>query len=93
MGVRGSEDFSSHPPCTHACVIAQAVVRAGDTALLNGVVRARLYLKSGEADGAQDTNRDRSYISTSYRPNVDYPVGLGTFCSGRAARRARARPT
>ena len=78
----GSQDFASFPACTHACVIARSVPRAGDTALLNGVARTRLFLKSGEADGAQDTNRDRSYFSTNYRPNVDYPVGLGAFCSG-----------
>nr|MBK7068621.1 hypothetical protein [Deltaproteobacteria bacterium] len=78
----GSEVFTRHPDCTHACVIASATPRAGDTALLNGVTRARLYLKAGEADGAQDTNRDRAYLSTSYRDNVDYPTGLGAFCSG-----------
>jgi hypothetical protein len=65
-------------------VIASATPRTGDTALLNGAARARLYLKAGEADGAQDTNRDRSYLSTSYRDNVDYPTGLGAFCSGSA---------
>jgi hypothetical protein len=78
----GSASFASHPACTHPCVIARAVPRAGDTALLNGVVRARLYLKAGEADGAQDQNRDRTYLSTDYRDNVDYPTGLGAFCSG-----------
>lgn len=78
----GSEVFARHPDCTHACVIASATPRPGDTALLNGSTRARLYLKAGEADGAQDTNRDRSYVSTSYRDNVDYPTGLGAFCSG-----------
>ncbi len=80
----GSEVFTRHPECTHACVIASATPRAGDAALLNGVARTRLYLKAGEADGAQDTNRDRTYLSTSYRDNVDYPTGLGAFCSGSA---------
>ena len=80
----GSEVFTRHPDCTHACVIASATPRTGDTALLNGAARARLYLKAGEADGAQDTNRDRSYLSTSYRDNVDFPTGLGAFCSGSA---------
>ncbi len=78
----GSEVFARHPDCTHACVIASATPRAGDTALLNGTTRTRLYLKAGEADGAQDGNRDRTYLSTSYRDNVDYPTGLGAFCSG-----------
>jgi hypothetical protein len=78
----GSEDFTRHPDCTHSCVIASATPRTGDTALLAGATRARLYLKAGEADGAQDQNRDRAYLSTSYRDNVDYPTGLGAFCSG-----------
>ena len=78
----GSASFTSHPVCTNPCVIARATPRAGDTAMLNGVVRARLYLKAGEADGAQDTNRDRVYLSTDYRDNVDFPTGLGAFCSG-----------
>jgi hypothetical protein len=50
--------------------------------MLNGAQRTRLFLKAGEADGAQDTNRDRSYLSTEARDNVDYPMGLGAFCSG-----------
>ncbi|MEZ4409604.1 MAG: MXAN_6577-like cysteine-rich protein [Polyangiales bacterium] len=78
----GSQSFTAHPACTNACVIASQTPRAGDLALLAGTARARLYLKAGEADGAQDTNRDRAYISTSYRDNVDYPTGLGAFCSG-----------
>jgi hypothetical protein len=78
----GSAVFTNHPTCTNPCVIARATPRTGDTALLNGVVRARLYLKAGEADGAQDTNRDRVYLSTDYRDNVDFPTGLGAFCSG-----------
>ncbi len=78
----GSEGFASHPPCTHSCVIAAQTVRVGDTAMLGGATRARFYIKAGEADGAQDQNRDRSYLSTSYRDNVDYPTGLGAFCSG-----------
>jgi hypothetical protein len=79
---RGSESFANHPACTHPCDIATATPRAGDTVLLNGVARSKLYFKTGEADGAQDTNKDRTYLSTSYRPDVDYPVGLGAFCSG-----------
>jgi hypothetical protein len=78
----GSQDFSSAPACTNACVIAQATPQTGDTALLAGTARTRLFFKAGEADGAQDTNRDRAYLSTNYRDNVDYPTGLGAFCSG-----------
>ncbi len=78
----GSASFTAAPPCTHACVIAASTVRTGDGAMLNGAQRTRLFLKAGEADGAQDTNRDRSYLSTEARDNVDYPMGLGAFCSG-----------
>jgi hypothetical protein len=78
----GSQDFSAAPACTHACVIARSTPRAGDTALLNGMARTRLFLKAGEADGAQDVNRDRAYLSTNYRATVDAPAGLGAFCSG-----------
>ena len=39
-------------------------------------------LKSGEAEGAQDSNKDRVYISTlPGRSNVDYVNGLGCFTS------------
>lgn len=78
----GSQSFVGAPACTHPCDIAASTARAGDTALLNGVTRTKLFFKAGEADGAQDTNKDRSYLSTDYRNNVDNPVGLGAFCSG-----------
>ncbi len=39
-------------------------------------------MKSGEADGAQDSNKDRVYISTfPFRKNVDYVPGIGSFTS------------
>ena len=79
----GSADLTGSPPCTNACVIARAQVSAGDSALLAGSVRTRLFFKTGEADGAQDDNRDRAYLSTNYRTNVDSTPGLGSFCSGR----------
>lgn len=78
----GSENLSTLPACAHSCVIAEQKVNTADTAMLNGVSRARLFMKAGEADGVQDTNKDRSYFSTSYRTNIDFPVGLGAFCSG-----------
>lgn len=78
----GSQDLTTAPACTNACTIAASTPRTGDTALLNGVARTYLFFKAGEADGAQDTNKDRAYLSTSYRDNVDYPTGLGAFCSG-----------
>ena len=52
---------------------------AGDLALLRGGMPGFLYLKWGEKNGAQDSNKDRSYLSTSSRHNVDYPEGLGSF--------------
>lgn len=78
----GSASFTTTTPCAHACAIERSMAREGDTALLAGMARAQLFLKAGEADGAQDGNRDRVYLSTSYRDNVDYPTGLGAFCSG-----------
>jgi hypothetical protein len=78
----GSQTFSPVPPCAHACDIASVSPSAADTALTNGAARTKLFFKAGEADGAQDTNKDRTYLSTDYRPNVDDPVGLGAFCSG-----------
>ncbi|HYO51193.1 fibrinogen-like YCDxxxxGGGW domain-containing protein [Archangium sp.] len=78
----GSESFVSAPACTHPCDIVASTPRLGDTVLLNGVTRSKLFFKTGEADGAQDTNKDRTYLATNYRDNVDYPVGLGAFCSG-----------
>ncbi|TNF25186.1 MAG: hypothetical protein EP329_23490 [Deltaproteobacteria bacterium] len=78
----GSAALSAATACAHACTIAASTPRAGDTAILNGSARTALYFKAGEADGVQDTNKDRSYLSTNYRANVDTPVGLGAFCSG-----------
>jgi len=78
----GSESFTNAPVCTHPCDIAASTPRQGDTVLLDGVVRSKLFFKAGEAEGAQDVNKDRTYLATSYRDSVDYPVGLGAFCSG-----------
>lgn len=78
----GSQDYSSNPASTHPCSIAAISVIAGEKALVNGSNPAALYLKAGEADGAQDGNKDRAYISTSIRNNVDYPRGLGAFNGG-----------
>lgn len=78
----GSEILSGNSPCTNACAIRESIARSSDTAMTGGVSRSYLYFKAGEADGAQDTNKDRAYLSTDYRDNVDYPTGLGAFCSG-----------
>jgi len=78
----GSQAFTTHPTCAHPCTIAESTPSPNDQTLLGGSAREALYLKAGEADGAQDANMDRSYISTSFRTTVDYPVGLGSHCSG-----------
>ena len=78
----GSQSFAMHPACTHHCIIANSSPSPGDESLLGGQPRDALYLKAGEAIGAQDVNRDRTYVSTSFRVNVDTPVGLGSHCSG-----------
>lgn len=78
----GSANLSVIPACANACVIAESVVRSGDGALLDGAQRSHLFLKAGEANGVQDTNKDRAYISTNVRDNVDFPQGLGAHCTG-----------
>ena len=47
--------------CANPCAIADQVVREGDSALLEGAPRERLYFKCGERDGVEDSNKDRSY--------------------------------
>jgi len=78
----GSQDYTSFPASTHPCVIAALTAISGEKALVNGNNPSRLFLKAGEADGAQDSNKDRAYLSTSIRTNVDVPRGLGAFNSG-----------
>jgi len=68
------------PTSFHKCKISsRGAANAGDLALLRGGMPGFLYLKWGEKNGAQDSNKDRSYLSTSSRHNVDYPEGLGSF--------------
>jgi hypothetical protein len=81
----GSQDYTSHPASTHPCVVAAVTAVSGEKALVHGGNPSRLYLKAGEADGAQDSNKDRAYLSTSIRTNVDVPRGLGAFNSGACA--------
>ncbi len=81
----GSASFANHPACTHPCTLAESKPDGAEKVLTEGKSISRLYLKAGEVDGAQDTNKDRSYLSTSIRTNVDWPLGLGAFCSGGCA--------
>ena len=68
----GSGDFTSALACiTNACVIAQATPQSGDTAAQRH--RPPGSSSGRRADGAQDANRDRAYLSTNYRDNVDCP--------------------
>ena len=78
----GSQNLTSHPACTHNCSIVQASPTSADKVLSEGKNLSRLYFKTGEANGAQDTNKDRAYLSTNARNHVDEPFGLGSFCSG-----------
>ena len=78
----GSAGLGANTACANPCAIAESTVRNGDSALLAGANRSALFFKAGEANGAQDRNKDRAYLSTTYRDNVDYPTGLGAFCSG-----------
>ena len=83
----GSQSYVGSPASTHPCVVSQAQIVTGEKALgtnLSGTpgIPSFLYFKAGEADGAQDGNKDRDYLSTDLRSNVDYPKGLGSFNSG-----------
>ncbi len=68
--------------CAHACNLASYTYQAADVILSRaGVINTELYLKTGECEGCQDGNKDRSMISTGpARSNVDFAMGLGSFC-------------
>jgi hypothetical protein len=78
----GSENYANHPPSTHPCNVADWKAVGGELALVWNKTPTRVYLKAGEADGAQDTNKDRVYLSSNIRGEADYPRGLGAFNSG-----------
>ena len=68
------------PSSYHRCKIStRGPVNHDDISLVRGGIPGFLYLKWGEKDGAQDSNKDRAYISTSMRSSVDAPEGLGAF--------------
>lgn len=80
----GTGALGTSTRCTHQCNTAQFYPAAGVSGepLANGKKPAHVLLKTGEANGAQDGNKDRVYISTSpYRTNVDYVPGIGSFTS------------
>ena len=78
----GSANLSSQPACSHHCAIVAGAPTNSDPVLSEGKNLTHLYFKAGEADGAQDTNKDRAFLSTNARNHVDEPFGLGSFCSG-----------
>jgi len=66
--------------CTHACVVAEQWVEDEADVVTGGKRAEALLLKAGEANGAQDGNVNRAYVSTMpSRSNVDFPEGLGVF--------------
>jgi len=80
----GAGGRSLSTQCDHGCNVAYFNRLPGSSTepLTNGKVPTKVMLKSGEAEGAQDGNKDRVYISTlPGRSNVDYVNGLGCFTS------------
>ena len=80
----GTGGRSLSTQCGHGCNVAYFSRLPGSSGepLTQGKVPTKVMIKSGEAEGAQDVNKDRVYISTlPGRNNVDYVNGLGTFTS------------
>jgi len=74
----GSESIVT---CATTCAVASNML-SGEDAMGMGSTFSNVYFKAGEADGAQDGNKDRAYIrTTNAGANVDNPAGLGSFCS------------
>ena len=69
----------------HRCDLIDQQTNGNDQSLLHSERASHLYLKWGEADGAEDGNKDRVYLSTTARGDsgnrVDYCQGLGAFVS------------
>jgi hypothetical protein len=71
--------------CTNACKNVESFATHQDGVLNRGRVSRRMYFHAGEKNGAQETNEDRAMISGGMRSNVDYPSGLGSYCTGGCA--------
>ena len=69
--------------CTHACPLAEQYSDDQESDKNQGIAAAEektLYLKTGEANGAEDVNKDRAYFSfAAARKTVSAPSGLGSF--------------
>ncbi|XP_065056396.1 uncharacterized protein LOC135684690 [Rhopilema esculentum] len=75
---------SASSRCDHSCDIAKFYPPSVTSSepLSNGKMPSKVLMKTGEAEGAQDGNKDRVYISTlPSRNSVDYVNGLGSFTS------------
>eukprot|EP00494_Astrolonche_serrata_P033934 UN34203 len=81
----GGQSKAGPPSCAHYCnanTFKHSETNELTAAL--GVNPEYVYFQFGEANGAQDENRDRVYISTyntAGSTNVDAPQGLGSFMS------------
>ena len=77
----------SHPTgslggnAAHECGVQFSSPQSGEVALLGSSTRDKLFLKWGEREGVQDTNKDRVYLSTAFRSHVHYATGLGAYMS------------
>jgi hypothetical protein len=77
-------NWKTQPESQHVCTVYDSHALPGDT-LNDGERPSKLYLKYGEQEGAEDGNKDRTYISTTGRGTgsnrLDYNNGLGSFVS------------
>lgn len=70
--------------CDHGCNVAHFTGVPGSPTepLTRGQLPTKVMLKTGEAEGAEDVNKDRVYLSTlPARNNVNVVNGLGAFTS------------
>ena len=80
----GTGGKSLSTDCGHSCAVAYFNRLPGSSSepLTKGQLPTIVMLKTGEAEGVQDGNKDRDYISTlPARNNVDFVNGLGAFTS------------
>src|SRR5690606_18773929 len=68
--------------CGHPCPITDQSPKGGELVLLNGSNKNSLFFKAGEADGQDGTGRERVYLSSGGRSNLDDIGGLGAWCDG-----------
>ena len=80
-----SSNWKTCVDSAYECDISSYDSISGELALVHGTTISHLYLKWGEADGTEDSNKDRVYFSTEARGVstnlLDYCQGLGSFVS------------